>query len=336
MIEGMSILSTITKDQSTLQLYVRFPPITSTYRLLTVRIALRLRDTLAATVDNDLWQGDNGIISYGSGHSGDWTMVHALSAVYQRNSTTPDLRNYIRDYLTVQYNALSDLATNGSSIYGSSWIGPAGTQLDAGAQSAALALLISAIPLQNNTDSVNAPLTGSGPTQPSGTPPNSSGVSTKDVAIVGGSVGGTLFLTCLGFGMWWLLLRRRRQQKAVDTPGAYKDYQQSLNGTTLDYLVVSPFTEHFKNRSEQAESPDMRTGGVHQDLKQDSGHLVASTRLPRPPSSHRSNTTSSTGAINELVADVRALRLQHSHLQERLWEEDESPPPEYYSVRSVL
>ncbi|KAJ8088277.1 hypothetical protein PM082_022349 [Marasmius tenuissimus] len=85
MIEGMSILSTITKNQSILQL---------------------LRDTLAATVDNDLWQGDDGIISYGPGHSSDWNMVHALSTVYQRNSTTPDLQNYIRDYLTVQVNLL--------------------------------------------------------------------------------------------------------------------------------------------------------------------------------------------------------------------------------------
>ncbi|KAJ8074466.1 hypothetical protein PM082_015367 [Marasmius tenuissimus] len=320
MIEGMSILSSITKNQSTLQL---------------------LRDTLAATVYNKAWQGDDGIISYGSGHSGDRDMVHALSTVYQRGSTAPDLRNYIRDYLTVQYNALSDLATNSSGIYGSSWVGPPETQLNAGAQLTALTLLTGAILLRNDTDDTNTRPAGPESTQPRGTLPNSDSGSTDIAAIIGGSIGGTLFLflMCSGIGIWWLR-RCRRQQKAVDTLGAHKGHQPSANGTTLDYLVIAPFTEQSKNRSEHVESLEVQTGGVHQDLKQKNTHTIAPICGLGPPPSHRSNTTSGTdyqgteSTMNELVADVRTLRLQHSYLQKRIWEEDKSPPPGYYPVRS--
>ncbi|KAK1225761.1 hypothetical protein PQX77_011280, partial [Marasmius sp. AFHP31] len=58
-----------------------------------------------------------------------------------------------------------------------------------------------------------------------------------------------------------------------------------------------------------------------------------------PPSSQWSSTASSTdqgtSSVSELAAELDVLRLQHSRLQERIWEEEDGPPPEYYSVRSA-
>ncbi|KAK1225763.1 hypothetical protein PQX77_011282 [Marasmius sp. AFHP31] len=306
MIEGMSILHTITNNQSTLQL---------------------LRDTLAATIYNKDWQGDDGIISWGSARWGDWCMVHALSYVYQRNSTEPDLRNYIRDYLTVQYNALSDLATAGGSIYGGSWVGPPGTQLDSNNQTTALTVLVSAITLEGTTSSVPPPVESGGTSPGSNT---SGGTRSSSGAIIGGSVGGVFFLVALGVGVGWLL-RRRHWQKG--------DYQPFSKGATSNYLTVTPFTEHLKNGNEYAESQGGAVG-ARRNLKHENGHLVTPIRRPAPPTSHRSASTSSSDqgtasvTVNELMAELRDLRLQQSRLLERTREENDSPPPEYCSVRS--
>ncbi|KAL0061447.1 hypothetical protein AAF712_011741 [Marasmius tenuissimus] len=315
MIEGMSILSTITKNQSTLQLPLR--------NLAT----LRLRDTLAATVYNKAWQKDNGVISYGSGNSGDWNMVHALSTVYRRNSTEPDLRSYIRDYLTVQYNALSDLATAGSSIYGSSWIGPPGTQLDPVNQTTALTVLISGIALRNTTASSVPP-----PVESGGTPSGSNtagGTRSSTGAIVGGSIGGVVLLIGIGIGVWWLLRRRRRhQQKADKTAGIYAERPPVSNDSRSDYSrEVSSFPGYSSSGGESMRS----LGRINR-------HLTP-VRLSVPPSSQWSSAASSTdqgtSSVSELAEELKALRLQHSRIQERIWEEEDGPPPEYDSIRSA-
>ncbi|KAJ8090959.1 hypothetical protein PM082_024883 [Marasmius tenuissimus] len=313
MIEGMSILFSITKNQSTMQL---------------------LRTTLAATVYNKAWQKDDGVIAFGSQNSGDRTMVHALLTVYRRNSTAPDLRDYIRDYLTVQYNAMLDSATAGGDIYGLSWIGPPGAQLDPGNQTTALTVLISAITLENTTSSV--PPVESGGSSP-GSSPAAGGTRPSKVAIVGGSVGGALFLVGLGIGIWWLL--HRLDHKADKTLETYNDHQLFPDVTNSDHLVVSPFTEHTKNRSEPIQRKGGTTG-LPRSRREENGHFLASMiRPPALPSPHWSNSSMSstdrgTSSLRELGAELRALRLQNSRLQERTWEEDESPPPEYCSVRS--
>ncbi|KAJ8074471.1 hypothetical protein PM082_015372 [Marasmius tenuissimus] len=309
MIEGMSILCSITSNQSTTQL---------------------LRDTLAATIYNKAWQKDDGIISYGSGHSGDWAMVHALSAVYRRNSTAPDLREYIRDYLTVQYNALLDSATAGSNIYGGSWIGPPGTQLDPSNQTSALTVLISAITLENTTSSAPPPV------ESSDTPPNPDSTSSTRSnigGIVGGAVGGTLFLVGLGVGIWWLLSRRRHRQQAVEAEGTWASYQPVSTGTSSDYSVVSPTPGH-SNQSDQLLGA---IGGAPQSHQQK--HLAPARRLAPTSSSLRSEPSASSdrgiSSVNELAAELHALRLQQARLQERIWEEEDGPPPEYFeSMRS--
>ncbi|PBK61071.1 hypothetical protein ARMSODRAFT_897235, partial [Armillaria solidipes] len=103
-------------------------------------ISARLRNTIVAILTNTLWQGSDGIITgmffclqiylanssllfVGEATSiGGHNIVRALAASYERNTTTSNLREYIKEYIGVQYNAVIDKATSGgSNIYGMSW-----------------------------------------------------------------------------------------------------------------------------------------------------------------------------------------------------------------------
>ncbi|KAJ7893709.1 hypothetical protein B0H14DRAFT_3854488 [Mycena olivaceomarginata] len=85
-----------------------------------------LNDLITNVLSNPSWQTTGGIITNGgSRKNGDSILVRALTAAYVRNVTTPDIRKTLRDYISVQFNAVIDLATNGDNIYGAQWIGPA-------------------------------------------------------------------------------------------------------------------------------------------------------------------------------------------------------------------
>ncbi|KAJ7886896.1 hypothetical protein B0H14DRAFT_3431102 [Mycena olivaceomarginata] len=81
-------------------------------------------------------------MSTGSGKNGDSILVRALTAAYVRNVTTPDIRKTLRDYISVQFNAVIDLATNGDNIYGAQWIGPASSAFSENSQTSALSPLL--------------------------------------------------------------------------------------------------------------------------------------------------------------------------------------------------
>ncbi|KAJ7886894.1 hypothetical protein B0H14DRAFT_3431100 [Mycena olivaceomarginata] len=101
--------------------------------------------------------------------------------VYARNSTNSTLRQYVGDYIAVQFNAVIDLATSsGTNIYGGSWTGPPGADFSAKNQTTALAALISALGVATTLSS-----------PPSQHPP-------KLAAIVGGTLGG---LAIVGLGL---------------------------------------------------------------------------------------------------------------------------------------
>ncbi|PBK86123.1 hypothetical protein ARMGADRAFT_940999, partial [Armillaria gallica] len=56
------------------------------------------------------------------GSDGGLYIVRALAALYERNTTTSNLREYIKEYIGVQYNAVIEKATfGGSNIYGIPW-----------------------------------------------------------------------------------------------------------------------------------------------------------------------------------------------------------------------
>jgi len=107
-IEGLSVLSAVTGDAS--------------WNSLMVTI-------LAASVKSAPWQGTNGIITEGASTASNndgvgfkAVFVRGLHEAFERSSNN-DLRILVHSYLDVQYNALLDLAANGST-YSSNWLGP--------------------------------------------------------------------------------------------------------------------------------------------------------------------------------------------------------------------
>ncbi|QRW18120.1 glycoside hydrolase family 76 protein [Rhizoctonia solani] len=111
----------------------------------------QLIETANAAIKARAWQGDDGIITEGQG--GDLNKnddARGFKAVFIRalhklfhDTNNRDLQILIHSYVDVQYNALLDLSSNGTS-YGVVWHGPYNGPTPWG-QNAALDVLVSAI-----------------------------------------------------------------------------------------------------------------------------------------------------------------------------------------------
>ncbi|KAJ7901488.1 hypothetical protein B0H13DRAFT_2335973 [Mycena leptocephala] len=190
MIEGLSILCSITKNLSTQNL---------------------LNDLLLAVLFNRIWQGDKGIVSFNSsvGEIGSLYLVQGLGSAYTHESMNSTLRQHVGEYITVQFNAVTGLATSGgTNIYGQSWTGPPNASFLGSNQVFALAALISAIGLEDEFPPTPTPSSPLSPSTSSNPPPNRK--STHTAAIAGGSVGGIVFLAFVLATLW--LLRRQRSR----------------------------------------------------------------------------------------------------------------------------
>ncbi|PPQ72766.1 hypothetical protein CVT26_003148 [Gymnopilus dilepis] len=128
-IEGLSVLTTVTNDDQWNQLML---------------------NVTAAAVKNTAWQGTNGIITEGSDNNANndgigfkAIFIRGLLQAY-RKSSNQALLTLLRDYTDVQYNALLDLASNGTS-YSASWPGPPPTAFTSWGQLAALDVLTAAV-----------------------------------------------------------------------------------------------------------------------------------------------------------------------------------------------
>ncbi|KAJ7500040.1 hypothetical protein FB451DRAFT_1549486 [Mycena latifolia] len=184
MIEGLAILYSITHNSSIHDL---------------------ISEIITAAIPNNAWQESDGIIANGDSKLGDMFLPRGLAAAYVRNATTPELQSYIGEYLSVQFNAVIDLATNGSNIYEGTWTGPPSGKPSGANQTNALQALISTINLYNQTSV--APVASASPSltaSPSPTPSMVPKKSTKIAPIIGGIVGGlVLFIGITG----WAILR---------------------------------------------------------------------------------------------------------------------------------
>ncbi|KAK1222712.1 hypothetical protein PQX77_014417, partial [Marasmius sp. AFHP31] len=117
---------------------------------------------------------------------------------------------------------------------------------------------------------------------------------------------------------------------------AHRQFYNGATTTSDPHLVVSPFMiEHSKlNTREHARESPKRENSRHGPLQ------FAPIRRPASPPSSSSDRSSDdsdqgTSSVNDLVAELRALRIQQSRLQERTWGQDDGPPPEYYSAHSA-
>ncbi|KAF8961945.1 hypothetical protein BDZ97DRAFT_1905388 [Flammula alnicola] len=129
-IEGLSVLADVTADNQ--------------WNALMLSI-------IAAAVKNTSWQGSNGIITEGSDNTQNndgigfkAIFIRGLREAFRRIPENAQLRTLIRAYIDVQYNALLELAANGSS-YSANWSGPTPTSFTSWGQLAALDVLTAAV-----------------------------------------------------------------------------------------------------------------------------------------------------------------------------------------------
>ncbi|KAK0433864.1 hypothetical protein EV421DRAFT_2039941 [Armillaria borealis] len=230
-IEGLVILADITRNTSTEAL---------------------LQSTVIAVVADTLWQGLDGIIT--AMDTGGHYIVRALAALYERNTTTSDLREYIKEYIGVQYNAVIEHTTSGgSNIYGTPWTGPPSTFFSSVNQTVAMSALLSAIQLVDDqplSKSSDNPTSSRSPTASATTPPLS---PKKNVtgAIVGGVVGG---LAVLVLTIVCVLLCRRRHRQGNHTP-LVVDGSPRIITPFMDTSVPELSGEHHINRTKNARYP---------------------------------------------------------------------------------
>ncbi|KAJ7241813.1 hypothetical protein C8J57DRAFT_1526613 [Mycena rebaudengoi] len=211
LIEGLSIIFSITKKAS---------------------IQLLLND-LITVIPHTTWQQVDGILDNDHFFAAD--LVKGLKVAYERNVTSPQLRDWMKAYIGLQFNAVIDLATNGTNIYALKWQGPPSSTFDGGAQTDAINVLLSAISFE--ADSLPSSSTDGSPSSTGAIPPPSStSVSRRSSVtgpIVGGVIGGIALLSCFVFVFWMV---RRRQLWRSDGSGAPLT-------TTAAPMVFTPYTE---------------------------------------------------------------------------------------------
>lgn len=335
-IEGLAILDSISGNATTQTL---------------------LRETVAAAVANNAWQGANGIIANGNSKIGDPLMMRGLGAVYSRNTTYSDMRNYVKEYIGVQYNAVLELATsNGTNVYGASWVGPPSSVFSSDNQTAALSVLINGIllkdqepPSSNTSDSDSSSGSGSGSSSAPDKSPSPAG------AIAGGVVGGIALLVIIGLVVFFVRRRRRREKTRRSVLLDDDLSPSSLSPPAPTPFIMAPLTSTQSNSDKQPYSPTnsqrsekVPAGGRSYVGQSSMGekaallHAQSTASLQagsstQPQSSTPEAAAAAPGSSNEEPQRVNLpteelVRLLNERLQAGgHWDEDEMPP-EYHTA----
>ncbi|SJL07299.1 uncharacterized protein ARMOST_10645 [Armillaria ostoyae] len=335
-IEGLAILDSISGNATTQTL---------------------LRETVAAAVANNAWQGANGIIANGNSKIGDPLMMRGLGAVYSRNTAYSDMRNYVKEYIGVQYNAVLELATsNGTNVYGASWVGPPSSVFSSDNQTAALSVLINGIllkdqepPSSNTSDSDSSSGSGSGSSSAPDKSPSPAG------AIAGGVVGGIAPLVIIGLVVFFVRRRRRREKTRRSVLLDDDLSPSSLSPPAPTPFIMAPLTSTQSNSDKQPYSPTnsqrsekVPAGGRSYVGQSSMGekaallHAQSTASLQagsstQPQSSTPEAAAAAPGSSNEEPQRVNLpteelVRLLNERLQAGgHWDEDEMPP-EYHTA----
>ncbi|KAJ6464850.1 Six-hairpin glycosidase-like protein [Mycena sanguinolenta] len=244
MIEGLAILYSVTSNASIFDL---------------------IEEMLPAVIQYSGWQGSNGIIGNGASKSGDIMLPRALATVNARNATTPALQSYIQSYLSVQFNAVVELATaGGSNIYSGSWNGPPSASFSPSNQTNAIQVLIGAINLDNRMSNGFASNTSSSASSPSSSAPSSSSPpstspplhkAAKIGPIIGEILGGAVVL--LGTVVGAVLCRRRSgtaRRGQINPFDLHSSGEPEMSGSQfsqLDGVVMPPRTAKLNMLAQQ-------------------------------------------------------------------------------------
>ncbi|KAK7016453.1 hypothetical protein VNI00_018876 [Paramarasmius palmivorus] len=231
-----------------------------------------LENTVLAALQKPEWQGADGISSWGGKKDGNQYIVRGLAAAYSRNASTEAFRNYIKDYLSVQYNALMNQATyNGTDVYGESWIGPPLAGLSGSGQTGAVTALIGGLRIFNN-ESVTRD-------SPQGTPQSAPALGSNIPvrSIIGGVIGGVvlLIIVCTAFFKLFRHRGREKQNANITIPEPY----------TIESLSVRDTIPRKFRRIISEETVASADPGMHEDrIIPGLGNKISNAELYRLPS----------------------------------------------------
>ncbi|KAJ7266197.1 hypothetical protein C8J57DRAFT_1511129 [Mycena rebaudengoi] len=303
-IEGLAILASIAQGNETTQLL--------------------LSDIITAAILEGGWQSNDGIILNSV------ELATGLSTAYLRNVTSPELREDLKAFLGVQFNALVDLATTrGTNIYALSWQGPPTADFDAVSQISALGPLLGGMqvadePAPSASASGGGPSpTGNAPLPPPSPPPSSK----KSVvgAIVGGVVGG---LALLAAAFLTLLAIRRRHQSDLASPPpptvstamgippwlAGTDTSSELRPALSDTILSSSRYTPSHGQPSEAWSPQQETATLFTPY---SSRAAPRKGAPEPRGMHAQNgaPSSALGAPFEALPTEEMVQILNGRLQ---------------------
>ncbi|KAK7034581.1 hypothetical protein VNI00_012210 [Paramarasmius palmivorus] len=187
------------------------------------------------------WPSVRGVLSniYESRYDTDSYLVRGLAEAYRREKLlAADLRNSIKAFLAVQYNAVRDQATSGDNVYAGSWSGPPSSNFDARNQTSAAQVLIDGIDLFENKPTPIVTLS-----------PSPTGKHSLPIAVIVGSVSGGVLLV-LGVLLAYFLLRRRHRSTGLkETRGQASHSFFSLYGNTNFEITPFEWKPQTKNGS---------------------------------------------------------------------------------------
>ncbi|KAL0071998.1 hypothetical protein AAF712_000921 [Marasmius tenuissimus] len=246
-------------------------------------------------------------------------VVRGLAATYYRNNTqSSDLRTFVREYLGVQYNAVLNNARgqgNNSNLYGSSWTTPPSPlNFSLQSQTNALSILLAAIPLHNDSDTLSnrpSPTGGGGGSGPRQTRP-SIGV------VVGAVLGGLAAAGLLAFLVFWLIRRRNRRQKPTLDTIEERPHDSTRNQT------VEPFTSMGERNREGAKDGKLPSGRAPRDWER-GGDERTSIGLNYATDTDASSSQGPYGS-ESMIPTADLIRLLNRRLQGVEWRGDEQPP----------
>ncbi|KAJ6457599.1 hypothetical protein C8R45DRAFT_943059 [Mycena sanguinolenta] len=309
MIEGLSILHSLTNDISTQNL---------------------LSDLIVAVIPNTEWQGANGIVN--NGGMGDMNLLQGLGTVYARNSVNATLRQYVGDYITVQFNAVTNLATSaGTNIYGRSWTGPPSDIFWGYNQTVALGALISAIGLETAASSSTtlAPTSLMSSTTPA---PSTSSSATPQSrvrhvgAILGSTFGALAFVVILATA--WFIRRRRSRTIITNSTPSVSEVSPFVTESSVMTFSGSRFGQGEKRSKHRV--PPAPFG--QREKRSEHREPPAPSTLDTAQSSHSPNVNPQPNIVEtnrdtvSVLPTERLVQILNQRLQDRTWEEGEAPP----------
>ncbi|KAF9270244.1 hypothetical protein L218DRAFT_1071705 [Marasmius fiardii PR-910] len=276
-----------------------------------------LLEVLSKTLLNTGWYNEEGILAADSPtqasaeHVGQF-IVRGLSAVYQRNNTRSSLREYLRQFLGVQYNAvLNNAQSTGSNhnVYSASWTGPpSASNFDIQNQTNAMSILVAAIPIRDSDS--GSPVGGSGPPTTSDGPASSS--HPLDIgAIVGGVIGGLALVSLILVAALYLVRRRHK-------------FIRSRAGTQVVLNTTDP--ENAPSSRPGPVAPGKEKSRPRPDLRNSFTTISGTTGF-----SGSSEFSPSSGAelfrLGSMVSTAELVRMLNERLQSgQEWRGDEAPP----------